>query len=90
VIFLSRLDGQQMVVNADLIERLEAGPDTIITLVDGTTYVVAESLQEVVTRVRIFKASVLVACSSLEGPSEQQAALRLLPRRPRLRRVSES
>jgi len=82
VIFLSRLDGRQLVVNADLIERLEAKPDTIITLVDGTNYVVAESLQEVVNRVRIFKASVLVACTSLESPSHQQAALRLLPQRP--------
>jgi uncharacterized protein YlzI (FlbEa/FlbD family) len=59
VIFLSRLDGQQIVVNADLIERLETKPDTIITLVDGTNYVVAESLQKVVARVRMFKASVL-------------------------------
>jgi len=82
VIFVSRLDGQQIVVNADLIERLEAKPDTIITLVDGTKYVVSESLQEVVNRVRIFKASVLVTCTSLENPSQQQAALRLPPRRP--------
>jgi flagellar protein FlbD len=59
VIFLSRLDGQQIVVNADLIERLETKPDTIITLVDGTNYVVTESLQKVVARVRMFKASVL-------------------------------
>jgi flagellar protein FlbD len=80
VIFLSRLDGQQIVLNADLIERLEATSDTIITLVDGTKYVVAESLQEVVNTVRIFKASVLVTCNILETPSQQQAALRLLPR----------
>ncbi len=82
MIFLSRLGGQQIVVNADLIERIEARPDTVITLVDGTTYVVAESPLEIVTRVRMFKASVLVTCTSLEGPSHQQAALRLLPRRP--------
>jgi flagellar protein FlbD len=82
VIFLSRLDGQQIVLNADLIEHLEAKPDTIITLVDGTNYVVAESLQEVVNRVRVFKASVLVTCTTLESPSHQRAALRLVPRRP--------
>jgi flagellar protein FlbD len=82
VILLSRLDGQQIVVNADLIEHLEAKPDTLITLVNGTKFVVAESPQEVVTRVRIFKASVLVNCASLERPAQEQAALRLLPRRP--------
>ena len=79
MIFLSRLDGQQIVVNSDLIERIEARPNTVITLVDATTYVVAESPQEVVTRVRMFKASVLVACSSLETSGQQRAALRLLP-----------
>ena len=66
MISLSRLDGQQIVVNADLIELLEAKPDTIITLVDGTNYVVAESLQEVVSKVRMFKASVLVNCNGLD------------------------
>jgi flagellar protein FlbD len=76
------VDGKQIVLNADLIERLEARPETIITLVDGTTYLVAESLQEVVNRVRIFKASVLVTCTGLESPSQQQVALRLVPRRP--------
>jgi flagellar protein FlbD len=79
VIFLSRLDGQQIVVNSDFMERIEARPNTVITLVDGTTYVVAESPQEVISRVRMFKASVLVACSSLESPGRQRAALRLLP-----------
>jgi flagellar protein FlbD len=82
VIFLSRLGGQQIVVNADLIERIEARPDTIITLVDGTTYLVAESPQEVVNRIRMFKASVLVTCSTLERPDHQLGALRLLPSRP--------
>jgi flagellar protein FlbD len=79
VIFLSRLDGQQIVVNADFIERIEARANTVITLVDGTTYVVAESPLEIITRVRMFKASVLVACSSLESSGQQRAALRLLP-----------
>jgi flagellar protein FlbD len=79
MIFLSRLDAQQIVLNADFIERIEAKPNTVITLVDGTTYVVAESPQEVITRVRMFKASVLVACSSLESPGQHRAALRLLP-----------
>ena len=42
MIFLSRLDGEQIVVNAELIEHPEAKPDTMITLVDGTKYEVAE------------------------------------------------
>ncbi len=40
MILLSRLNGQQIALNADLIERAEATPDTVLTLVDGTKCVV--------------------------------------------------
>jgi len=40
MILLSRLNGQQIALNADLIERAEATPDTVLTLVDGTKHVV--------------------------------------------------
>ena len=62
MILLSRLNGQQIALNADLIERAEATPDTVLTLVDGTKYVVAESVEDVIDRVRQYSApSVLVA-----------------------------
>ena len=36
MILLTRLNGPPFALNADLIERAEATPDTVITLVDGT------------------------------------------------------
>ena len=44
MILLTRLSGSVFVLNADLIERLDSTPDTVVTLVDGKKYVVAESL----------------------------------------------
>jgi flagellar protein FlbD len=58
VIILTRLGGHEMAVNPDLIERAEHTPDTVITMIDGHKLVVAESLDELVTRVRSWRASV--------------------------------
>ena len=41
-------------------------PDTVLTLVDATKYIVAETLAEVVERVRDFRAGVLVRSSELQ------------------------
>lgn len=59
MISVTRLNGSELVVNADLIETLEAAPDTVITLVDGKKYVVHESTDEVVDRIRDFRATIL-------------------------------
>jgi len=59
VIALTRLNGEQMALNPDLIERVEVTPDTVITLRDGTKYVVAESLDELVERITEFRARIL-------------------------------
>jgi flagellar protein FlbD len=36
MILLTRLNGSEVGVNADLIERVEATPDTVLSLIDGT------------------------------------------------------
>ena len=50
MITVTRLDKRAVVLNADLIKMLEATPDTIITLINGDTLVVRESVEEVVRR----------------------------------------
>ncbi len=50
MIKLTRLDGEQFVLNADLIRYVERRPDTFITLTSGERIVVAESMDEVVER----------------------------------------
>jgi flagellar protein FlbD len=59
MILLRRLNNAVLGLNADLIERIDATPDTVITLVDGKKYVVAESPEEVVERIVVFRANVL-------------------------------
>ena len=69
VIMLTRLGGQPMAVNPDLIEKAEATPDTVITLVDGHKFVVAESVADVVGRVRDWRASVAAEAFALGVPT---------------------
>jgi flagellar protein FlbD len=89
MIILTRLNGEQFAVNCDLVERVDAHPDTVLTLVDATKYIVAETLAEVVERVRDFRAGVLVRSAEMQhnlvpaaGPAAptptSAAALRLV------------
>jgi flagellar protein FlbD len=59
MILLRRLNNAVLGLNPDLIERIDATPDTVITLVDGKKYVVADSPEEVVERIVVFRANVL-------------------------------
>jgi flagellar protein FlbD len=80
VILVTRFNGPPLALNCDLIERAEATPDTVLTLVDGTKYVVAESVEDVIIKIREFRASILVLASRLEihTPDEPNVVLRLL------------
>ena len=69
MILVTRLDGGRIAVNADMIERAEADPETVLTLVDGTRYTVIEPLEEIIAEIRNYRASILVAAKALEdGP----------------------
>ncbi|MGY1619524.1 flagellar FlbD family protein [Geodermatophilus sp. SYSU D00691] len=59
MIRVTRLNGEGFALNPDLIERVEAHPDTVAFLVDGTKYVVRESVEEVLREIREFRASIL-------------------------------
>lgn len=59
MIIVKRLTGQAFAINPDLIERIESTPDTIIVLLDGTRYIVAGSLEEIVEAVTAHRAAVV-------------------------------
>lgn len=63
---LTRLGGPAFALNQDLIERADCTPDTVLTLVDGTKYVITESLAEVIGLIRAFRASVISEAQRLE------------------------
>ena len=55
MIKLTRLNRTILVVNADMIEFLEATPDTIVTLNTGRKVVVRESVDDVIDKVVAYK-----------------------------------
>ena len=50
MIALTRLDGKELVLNADHVLTVEATPDTVILLTTGAHLMVKEPVEEVVTR----------------------------------------
>ncbi|HUX06975.1 MAG TPA: flagellar FlbD family protein [Acidobacteriota bacterium] len=55
MIRLTRFDGSSFVLNAEIIQYVEAAPDTIITLVTRDKLMVKETVDEVISKVIEFK-----------------------------------
>lgn len=66
MIRVSRLNGDQFALNPDLIERVEAHPDTVIFLTDGTRYVVTETVDDVVRDIREYRAEILATSYEMD------------------------
>jgi len=64
MIDLTRLNGNPIVLNCDLIKIAEASPDTMLTLTNGEKLIVKEKLEEVKDRVFAFKVHLLRAVDS--------------------------
>jgi flagellar protein FlbD len=50
--------GEPLWLNPDLIATIEAHPDTVVALTTGTKLVVADTVDEVIDRVRAWRVSV--------------------------------
>lgn len=59
MIKVTRLNNVPLILNSDLIEHVDATPDTVVTLVSGQKYMVQESPEEIVDRVTAFRRSLL-------------------------------
>ena len=55
MIVLTRLNGDRVMVNSDLIETVEQAPDTIITLMSGNKLIVRDPMQTISDRIVEFK-----------------------------------
>jgi flagellar protein FlbD len=58
MIRLTRINGEQVVVNADLIEFVEMTPDTLVTLFTGKKIPVRESADLVIERVVAYRRAI--------------------------------
>ncbi len=50
MIFLTRMNGKIFYINPELIQTVEATPDTVITLVGNTKFIVKDSPQAIAER----------------------------------------
>lgn len=58
MIRLTRLDDREFIINSDLIEFIEAMPNTVLTLRTEKKIIVKESLDEVLSKIIDFKRSI--------------------------------
>ena len=70
MILVTRINGAVFALNPDLVERADCTPDTVITLVDGTKYIIAESVPEFIDSVRHYRASLIAQASRMESDTE--------------------
>ena len=65
MIVLTRLNESTFAVNPDLVERIQASPDTSVVLVDGTTFIVRETVDEIIELIARYRARVIALASSM-------------------------
>jgi flagellar protein FlbD len=70
MIVLTRLNRSRFAVNPDLIERVQATPDTTLIMVDGATFVVTETMDDVIAQITRFRAGVLASAAALNAANE--------------------
>jgi flagellar protein FlbD len=59
LIEVTRINDKKILINAELIERVEETPDTVITLTSGSKIIVKESRQEIRNLVILYKKEIL-------------------------------
>lgn len=94
MITLTRLSGSVFLLNADLIERVDSTPDTIVTLVDGKKYVVSETMSQVLDAVVAYRGEIVALGALLDAvnphlPRKDAAGDPVDPSGQRLASVSE-
>jgi flagellar protein FlbD len=70
MILLHSLNGSEFYINNDLMVKVEALPDTVITLTDGRTLRVKEDPREIVERIIRFKRRIFQGSLVVEGGEE--------------------
>jgi flagellar protein FlbD len=97
MIEVTRLNGNPMLLNSDLVKTAEASPDTMLTLITGEKLIVRETCAEVLERVLDYRARLLASVarrlppgvnlervaslSSLQNPEDPEA-FKPSPRKP--------
>lgn len=54
MVILTKINGKDIMINEDHIENVVETPDTVITLTNGHSYIVQESVEEIFRRIVSF------------------------------------
>ena len=57
MIFLTKMGGKEVLINEQLIETASETPDTVIVMSNGHTYLVTETLSEIMEKINEFRKS---------------------------------
>ena len=74
MIKVTKLNNIEYILNSDLIETIEATPDTIITTTNGKKLIVKETVGEVVGRVADFRSRIF--CQAMPSGCEPAREVR--------------
>jgi flagellar protein FlbD len=66
LIEVTRLNNIKVIINAELIEKVEEAPDTVITLTSGNKIIVKESRQEVKNLVILYKKEIFAGICRID------------------------
>ena len=58
MIILTKLNGEKFMLNPDLIEIVTESPDTVITTSTGHSYIVEQSMNEILSLIKEYRLSV--------------------------------
>ncbi|WP_411730581.1 flagellar FlbD family protein [Paeniglutamicibacter sp.] len=75
MIVVTRLNATRFAINADLIERIQESPDTVVFMVNGAKYVVTETMEEVISLVAAHRARVVSLARYYEPPQPSVSPL---------------
>jgi flagellar protein FlbD len=79
MIVFTRLNQGTIALNPDLIERVEANPDTVIWLVSEKRFLVTETLDQVVSLITDHRAYVIARSTQLPLSDDGCPSLRVVP-----------
>lgn len=54
MVILTKLNGKDLMINENHIETVAETPDTVITMTNGHTYIVQESIEEILHKIIAF------------------------------------
>ncbi len=73
MIVCKKINGQNIYINAELIEFIESTPDTIITTTTGKKIIVLDTVEEIIERIVKYKKKIFEGATiKLQGNADEE------------------